>query len=58
MVKKCMRHFVVQKMSISEDLGKFYRIPADLRNINYDLHERVSLDNELTNHMTHQIHKG
>ena len=37
-----------EEMSISEDLGKFYRIPADLRNINYDLHERVSLDNELT----------
>lgn len=37
-----------EEMSISEDLGKFYRIPADLRNINYDLHERVSLNNEPT----------
>ena len=40
-----------EEMSVARDLGKFYKIPADLRNINYDIHtKKNNLKNKNTSY--------
>ena len=37
MVRKCMKHYLPMKnVKKAVDMGKFYRMPADNRGLNYD----------------------
>lgn len=49
-----------EEMSRSEDLGKYYRIPVDVRDLNYDCYftegqAKVSYQEDYNSHNTHQL---
>ena len=49
-----------EEMAKAEDLGQYYRIPADARDLNYSLYftegqPEVSFAGEYTSHSTHQM---
>lgn len=49
-----------EEMSKSEDMGDYYRIPCDTRDLNYDKffvegNEEVSLIEDYHSHNTHQL---
>jgi UDP-glucose 4-epimerase len=49
-----------EEMAKSEDMGKYYRIPADNRDLNYEKYssngeEQVSILDDYTSHNTHRL---
>jgi UDP-glucose 4-epimerase len=52
-----------EEMAKSEDMGKYYRIPADNRDLNYEKYssngeEQVSILDDYTSHNTHRLSVG
>jgi UDP-N-acetylglucosamine 4,6-dehydratase/5-epimerase len=49
-----------EEMARAEDMGKYYRIPADTRDLNYNAYfvegkEKISLEQDYTSHNTHRL---
>jgi UDP-glucose 4-epimerase len=52
-----------EEMAKAEDRGAYYRVPADVRDLNYSLYfsegqEEVSFAEEYTSHSTHRMNQG
>ena len=61
MEKNYMKPFVQEEMLKAQDLGDFYRVPADNRNLNYNIYYDEGLDyskiTEYNSHNTKRLDK-